>query len=85
MAEQLKLYRNLKIEKSAEPKKLRWDKRETFWIARVKSIKKEHKCERCERMIPKNSRAEITVDLDGGKPDFTKTQYWHPDEKCSKI
>jgi len=82
MAEQLKLYRNIKIEKSDEPKKLRWDKRETFWIGRVKSTKKEHTCARCVKAIPPNSRANVTVDLEIGKPDFKTVKYWHPDEKC---
>lgn len=84
MAEQLKLYHNLKIEKSDEPKKLKWDKRETFWIGRVRSTRKEHKCERCEKPIPPNSHAEITVDLEGGKPDFKTSKYWHPGGRCPK-
>ncbi|MBI2062939.1 MAG: hypothetical protein HYT61_01710 [Candidatus Yanofskybacteria bacterium] len=85
MVEQLKLYKNPKKEEQVEHKKLRWEKYPTFWRAAVFDTRKEHVCARCEKTIPNNSRANVTVDLEGGKPDFTKTQYWHPGEKCPKI
>ena len=80
MAKQLEIFQNRMPEE--EFKKLRWDKRETFWLAIVFNTRKEHICARCENLIPQNSPAEITVDLENGKPDFSKTQYWHPNEKC---
>ena len=83
MTSQFELFKKEKPKE--KPQKLKWDKRETFWIGRVKATKKEHICARCEKAIPLNSRANVTVDLEGRKPDFKTAKYWHPDEKCPNI
>ena len=83
MAKQLEIFQNRMPEQIF--KKMRWDKRETFWRTVVHNTGKEHLCARCENTIPENSRAEITVDLENGKPNFSKPQYWHPNEKCPNI
>lgn len=80
MASQFELFKKVKPEKEFPRQK--WDKRETFWISRVKHTEKEHICNRCGGIMPEGSRAEITVDLEGGRPDFKTAKYWHPNGKC---
>ncbi len=85
MSEQLKLYQKPVTKEQLEHKKLRWEKYPTFWKSVVMETKKDHICARCEKTILENSHAEVTVDLEGGKPDFKTAKYWHPGGECPKI
>ena len=89
MVEQPNLYRgrSLDVEDLGEPKKLKWIKQPTFWKTMVYNTRKEHVCSRCEKIILKDNRAEITVDVKDAKPpeeNFKKAQYWHSGGTCPK-
>lgn len=75
-------------EKDQEPDKEKWDKDPGFWKRWIKQTREEHICQRCNLVIPKGSRAQITLEFNGVKPepeDFRNIRYWHADPRCHDL